>query len=413
MSENALKTNISFPNFTPTNSSGKVTSKIVIKDDYIKKNGKCNLYLQIFLNGKRKRINLNIEVNHEFFDKQKMRVSKSYPGSKDINLVIEKTLSELNQIEVFYRLSNIPLTVDIIEKELKNPTSRMDLLMFMEEQIEVDSKFLNAATTKSAKSVLKKLREFKESIFFNELDVELINNILLFMKNEKKNSQNTLFNVTKLLRKYIRRAEKMGISIPITYTDVPHLKVKSEIGHLTKEELQKMRAFYKQTLPHVYKSVLAKFLFSSMTGLRISDILALTEESFLGDYLLKFTSKKSKKIQKIKLNDTAKSILSDGFLLMEPHTEQAINRKLKEIASLCEIDKRLHFHMARHSFATNFLKQGGRIEVLQRLLAHSSIRDTMNYVHVVQDDLNKEIFLLDNIFEEDFELEETEEKTSI
>lgn len=404
MAELSSKTNITVPFFIPTNSHGKLTARIVIKDDYVKKDGKSSLYLQIFLNGKRKRINLNLDVDVNFFDKAKMRVRKGYPGAKDLNLVIEKTLAEVNQIEVFYRLSNIPLTIDIVEKELKNPTSRMDLLMFMEEQINIDGQFLSEATVRSSLGILKKIREFKTSIYFNELDVEMINNLLGFMKNKKKNTQNTLFNVTKYLRKYIRRAEKMGISTQITYMDIPHVKVKSEIGHLSKEELQKLWMFYKQNLPHIYKSVLAKFLFSAMTGLRISDIMALNHDSFLGDYLLKFTSKKSKKIQRIKLNSTAKSILEEGFLMEEPHSEQAVNRKLKEISSLCEIDKRLHFHMARHSFATNFLKEGGRIEVLQRLLAHSSIRDTMNYVHVVEDDMNREIFLLDNLFSDDDDL---------
>ena len=403
MSQNTSKTKISAPIILTKNTTGKLTAKIVIKDDFVKKNGTSPIYLQIFLDGVRKRINIDLEVEASFFDKTKMRVRKGYPRAKDINLVIERTLSELNQIELFYRLANLPLTVDLIEKELKNPSSRLDFIKFMEEQLEEDSKVLNEATVRSIRNVINKIKEFQNPIYFMDLSVDVINDILLFMKNKKGNTQNTLFNVTKIIRKYLRRAEKLKINVPITYIDVPHKKVRSEIEHLEPYELKTLMNYYETNLPHMYKSVLAKFLFSSMTGLRISDILALNSDSFLEGFLLKFTSIKSKKIQRIKLNSTAKKILEDGFLLMEPHKEPTINRKLKEIATLCTINKRIHFHMARHSFATNFLKQGGRIEVLQRLLAHSSIRDTMNYVHVVEDDINKEVFLLDNIFEDEFD----------
>jgi len=200
----------------------------------------------------------------------------------------------------------------------------------------------------------------------------------------------------------LRRAERAGIKTPISYTEIPHAKVKADIGHLSKEEIKKLWLFYnEQYVPDVYRNVLAKFLFSCLTGLRISDMQALSDANFVGDFLIKFEAKKTKKVQKIKLNFTAKKIIEDGFLFRETYTDQAINRKLKEIAKLVRIPYKLHFHMARHSFATNFLKQGGRVEVLQRLLAHSSIRETMAYVHVVDEDLNKEIYLLDNMFEDD------------
>src|SRR5690606_30661401 len=171
---------------------------------------------------------------------------------------------------------------------------------------------------------------------------------LSFMMKEYGNTQNTLFNVTKYLRKYIKRADKMGINIPITYKDIPHRKVKSEIEFLTKEEINKLWEFYKnQFVPEIYKIVLAKFIFSLFTGLRISDIMELDESNFLDDYLVKFISKKSKKLQKIKLNESAKIILQEGYLFKENLTTQSINRKLKEIADMCEIPKNIHFHMAR------------------------------------------------------------------
>lgn len=393
---------ILFPKNNPTISNGKLTSKIIIKSDYVRADGTSALYLQIFMNGGRKRINLDLYVPETAFDKIKMRVKKMYRGSKDINLMIEKVLADVNQIEVMYRLAGNYLTVDLIAKELKSPTSRLDFIRYWEEQITIDEKHLSEATIRSAKSVLDKVKLFKPVLLFKDLSPELFQDLLVFLKREKKNTQNTLFNVTKYIRKYLRRAERNGIRIPITYTDVPHAKVKADIGHLSKEEIKKLWNFYNEKyVPEVYRNILSKFLFSCLTGLRISDMQALSEANFVGDFLIKFQAKKTKKVQKIKLNYTAKQLIDDGYLFKEHYQEQTINRKLKEIAKLVEIPYKLHFHMARHSFATNFLKQGGRVEVLQRLLAHSSIRETMNYVHVVDEDLNKEIYLLDNLFEDD------------
>ncbi len=414
MTVNNTSNPILFPKKGPTISSGKLTSKIVIKTDYVRSDGTCALYLQIFLNGDRKRLNLNIHVPEEAFDKNKMRVKKAYKGSRDLNLVIEKVLADVNQIEVMYRLTESELTTEIIAKELKSPSSRLDFIKYIEEQIEIDEKHLNEATIRSARCVLAKIKDFRNIIFFRELSRELILDLLQFLKTEKKNTQNTLFNVTKYIRKYLRRSEKAGINCPIVYSDVPHSKVRADIGHLTKSEIKKLWDFYNQEyVPDIYLHILSKFLFSCLTGLRISDIQALNNDSFVGDFLIKIQAKKTKKIQKIKLNITAKKIIDDGHLFAGNYSDQAINRKLKEIAQLVGIPYRLHFHMARHSFATNFLKQGGRVEVLQRLLAHSSIRETMNYVHVVDDDLNREIFLLDNVFDDEDDEQNLLEKTTV
>jgi len=103
MSTNSTNSNNQFPNSFPTISSGKLTAKIIIKSDYVRADGTCAIYLQMFLNGKRKRVNLDIYVPEDAFDKLKMRVKKSFKNSKDLNLIIEKALADVNHIEVMHR----------------------------------------------------------------------------------------------------------------------------------------------------------------------------------------------------------------------------------------------------------------------------------------------------------------------
>lgn len=57
-----------------------------------------------------------------------------------------------------------------------------------------------------------------------------------------------------------------------------------------------------------------------------------------------------------------------------------MNEYLDEIATLCNIDKHITFHTARHTFATTItLSQGVPIESVSKMLGHKSIRTTQIY----------------------------------
>lgn len=48
-------------------------------------------------------------------------------------------------------------------------------------------------------------------------------------------------------------------------------------------------------------------------------------------------------------------------------------------------------HTFRHSFAVNYLRQGGRIESLYRLLGHKNVKTTFEYLNIVPTDLGKDL----------------------
>jgi len=116
--ENALL----FPNNFPMNGFGKINAKIIIKSDYIRTDGTCALFLQIFLNKVYKRIPLNISVKPEHFDKDRQRIKGKSNQVNDYNLIIEKALADLNKIEVNYRLSNTVLTIEKLIEDFTNPS---------------------------------------------------------------------------------------------------------------------------------------------------------------------------------------------------------------------------------------------------------------------------------------------------
>lgn len=66
------------------------------------------------------------------------------------------------------------------------------------------------------------------------------------------------------------------------------------------------------------------------------------------------------------------------------HSNQKFNDYLKEVATICGINKVLTTHTARHTFATTVtLSNGVPIETVSALLGHSSIRTTQIYAKVV------------------------------
>lgn len=63
-------------------------------------------------------------------------------------------------------------------------------------------------------------------------------------------------------------------------------------------------------------------------------------------------------------------------------TPTSIPRQMQEMASVLGIQTHIHYCVGRETFATNFIRHGGNVAVLQKLKCHSKLSTTMKYVHV-------------------------------
>jgi integrase/recombinase XerD len=134
-------------------------------------------------------------------------------------------------------------------------------------------------------------------------------------------------------------------------------------------------------------------------GARISDVKDISAKNIVGDELVYSPVKlrrRKPKIVRVPLHEMAKQFIErGGGVFNRVYADVYINRLLKKVGIAAGITTVLSTHVARHTFATIFLERGGKVEVLQQLMGHANIKDTMKYVHVAESRKAEQIKVFD------------------
>ena len=361
------------------------------------KQGKCPIYLHITQNGDRERIPLELFIESKNWNSKTGFAKQTSSENIDINLILKNIDAKITDIKTQYRLTETFLDLKKFRKEFFSGFPRLDLCAFMDAELELDKPQMNKQTYKNQYKVLSKLRRWKEKIPFTDIDMTFIQKYKNYCVS-LGNATTTMENNVKIIKKFLIRAKKRGIKFPLDPSDIVCGSTLGNRVDLDAVEINKLISlFYSEFINETHIIPLAKFLISCFTGLRISDIQQFKHKNIVNEQL-KFTTIKTGKRQTITMNTTVLEILKKcPNALTSNISDQKINAHLKEIAKICGIKKVVTFHVARHSFATNFLRLGGTIEKLQELLGHSSITETRIYVHIVQEELDREIMIMDNL----------------
>jgi len=369
-----------------------------IPRSYRNKEGYSLLYLHITGERQRNRIPLDIYIPAKDFCKVSQRLKSTDPHSKDINLIIDNLQSKITAIKTTYRLANKKLDVDLLTEEFVNGIPRINFFAFADWFLEKQKGQLAKGTYKKQKLTLKKLKRFREKIYFTEIDHKLILDLRHWMA-KQGNQKTTIEGNMATFKKFLNAAKKHGILLPIEIDDI---KVGNTTGNRTDlkaSEVNRLFEYYKSPFiaPH-NQLVLGYFLFSCFTGLRVSEIMSINRTQF-DEGFFEFFEMKKNRMQRRNINDSTRRLLSFcDRLFTEKKDPIYMNRQLKEIVGICGIKKKVSFHVGRHTFATNFLRAGGDVVSLQNLLGHSNIKQTMIYVHIVESEVNEKVFIINKLF---------------
>jgi site-specific recombinase XerD len=362
------------------------------------KSGKTPLVLTITGNSQRERIALGLEINTQQWDKSKQRMLPVSNENQDINLILDNIKSKLTTIKTSYRLADRILTPEMLKKEYLSGMPRIRFTAFYKMMLEEEKCLMEIGSYNRYNSVLKKLIKYNDDMTFMDMDYNWFDKFKKYLRGLGNENTTVAGNIA-AVKKFLTLAQKSGIKLKVNLDEIKVGSTKGNRTSLTSHELKRCAGYYfSDYIDPSYRLILGYFLFSCMTGLRISDVQRLTRKNFMDDYV-SFIAKKSKKDQSIALNMNARKIIEFEPLLFEKKfADQHINDELKKIMKILKIQKNVTFHVARHTFATSFLRAGGNVEKLQLLLGHSDIKQTMIYAHIVQSDANSEIFLLDSLF---------------
>jgi integrase/recombinase XerD len=136
-------------------------------------------------------------------------------------------------------------------------------------------------------------------------------------------------------------------------------------------------------------------------GLRVSEAAGLTISGFLADQNILRVTGKGDRERIIPIGKTAFSLIERYLSEIRPKLVKSesestmflskrgrpLNREriwaiVKEAALLAGIDKNIHPHTLRHSFASHLLENGADLRIIQEMLGHADISTTQIYTHV-------------------------------
>ena len=353
--------------------------------------GKALIQVEAYLNKQKKYFSTKVYVKPFQWDAKRKAV-KNHPNMESLNQYLTNFIAELEQVELEVAHSGKEFSLsDLKEKPDAGQTS---FSLFMKNEITQSN--LKQSTLKNHFSTLQVLSSFQADVSFNDLSFNFLCDFEHYMLVNKYH-RNTIAKHMKHLKRYINLAINKDLfdlhRYPFRKYKIKYME--SKRTHLTPEELEQLESLNlkgRRTL----QRTLDMFLFSCYTGLRFSDIVSITKDNFLfieDKVWLIYSSVKTDVHVRLPL-----FLLFDGKSLpiyeryknnpwtlfdMPVSSNSNVNKQLRRICKMANVDKKVSFHTARHTNATLLLYNGANITTVQKLLGHKSVRTTEIYSNIM------------------------------
>ena len=271
---------------------------------------------------------------------------------------------------------------------------------------------IRISTYKNSVSILNQFKKFlnnkecgqNSELFVGNITEELVRDFLVWGI-ERGRKANTVEKYLETISKICKQASEDGLLCKASSQAIADIVLENSlddnsarlIKYMTPEEMSKFVNIERSFISDKKVDALEMFKFSYLScGLRISDIITLRwcdidfEKKELskiqvktrGRNIIPLTEEALEILKKRKgrHNVFVFGLLPDDFDLKDEEKlrirrnsiTSTINKQLKSISENAQLDKKVTFHMARHSWAVNVLEQGLSMSMISSLLGHSS-----------------------------------------
>ena len=384
-------------------------------------NGLVPIYTRITINGKRIELSTNRFVEISKWSTEAGKIKGTSEEARSINNHLDLLKSQIRDAEMELIHKKIVVTTETIKSKLLGVDERARMLVpiFQDHNNKIKElvgKEYAPGTLERYTTSLKHTIEFMQwkynisDIDITKIDHAFITDYEFWLRSVRNCANNTAVKYLKNFNKIIK------LCLANDWLDKnPFANYKSKVKevervYLTEAEIQSIieKDFKSERL----SLVSGLFLFSCFTGLAYIDVKNLTKSHISfgidGEKWIFTHRQKTESASKIPILPVTQMIIdkyenhpqcNNEDKLLPILSNQKMNAYLKEIAGVCEIEKELTFHIARHTFATTVtLTNGVPIESVSKMLGHKNLRTTQHYAKVLDRKVSEDMKILKNKF---------------
>ncbi|MEH0156444.1 phage integrase SAM-like domain-containing protein [Limibacter armeniacum] len=314
-----------------------------------------------------------------------------------------------NEIKLLYRglkVSHDLVTPNMVKEAFLESKGGRHILLFdfIPQFLKRKQSEVAASTFKAYRHRIKKVEEYfkeigKEKILLAEITKKQGRDFVRWLDKIRKYEANYSAKVVELFNMLMNFAVEEGYLKNNQLSEVLYLKRPrpKEVVYLSDEEL-KVLELYKFASPPLQKAS-DIFQFLCHTGMSYADYKEFSYQQDVFKILGRLTIKKERKKTgveyKVPLNDKALALLEKHNYKLPILSVQRLNRYIKEVMAVINVQKPLTSHNGRKTFAMHQMLKGVTMYAISKMLGHRSIATTETfYANIAEITLKEEMDLI-------------------
>jgi site-specific recombinase XerD len=389
---------------------------------YLKKsknyiNGHVSIYARITINGNRSEFSTGHKCSPEKWNSNGGKPLGHNEEAKTLQKFLDTIKNKVYEAYNKLIIKNILITGENLKNEYFgiSEKSRNLIEIFKDHNNKVETLLgqeYAPGTLERYKTSLKHTEDFlKWQYKISDIDIKAINHAFItdyefYLRSERKCNNNTAVKYIKNFGKIIRICIANGWLEKNPFANYKAKVREVERVFLSKEDLEIVTS--KEFKTRRLNQIRDIFLFSCYTGLAYADVKKLDGSQIVigidGGQWIHTNRQKTDTRSNIPLLPQAQAILDkykdnieciNKGKILPILSNQKMNEYLKEIATLCGIEKDFTYHTARHTFATTVtLSNGVPIESVSKMLGHKDLKTTQHYAKILDSKVSEDMKLL-------------------